>query len=106
MKAWFYGDLVDIKIGMKVLVARCGSGHSYFGEFGKIVKYTENHIVIETESGAIVKTKMNNIGCTVGKAAKNGYSVSIKVDGREEDKNFFHENVRYWNERKLCLEYK
>ena len=43
---------------------------------------------------------------TVGKAAKEGYFVSIKVDGREEDKNFIHESVRYWNEKKLCFEKK
>lgn len=105
MKVWHIGKFVDIEIGQKVLVARCGSGRSYFGEFGKLVRTTKNNLVFETESGAIVKTRIDVLN-TVGKAAKEHYFVSIKVDGREEDKNFFHESVRYWNEKKLCLENK
>ena len=105
MKVWDLGSLIDVEIGQKVLVARCGSGKSYFGEFGKIARTTSKHIVVVTESGAIVKTRIDALN-TVGKAAKEHYFVSIKVDGREEDKNFFHESVRYWNEKKLCLEKK
>lgn len=105
MKVWKLGEFVNVEIGQKVLVARCGSGRSYFGEFGKIAKTTSKHIVVVTESGAVVKTNINTLN-TVGKAAKEGYFVSVNVEGREEDKNFIHQSVRYWNEKKLCLEKK
>lgn len=105
MKVWNLGSLIDVEIGQKVLVARCGSGHTYFSEFGKIARTTNKHIVVITDSGATVKTEIDMLN-TIGKAAKAGYFVSIKVDGREEDKNFIHQNVRYWNEKKLCFEKK
>ncbi len=105
MKVWNFDKFVDVEIGQKVLVARCGSGKTYFGEFGKIERTTNKHIVVITDSGATVKTEIDTLN-TIGKAAKAGYFVSIKVDGREEDKNFIHQNVRYWNEKKLCLEKK
>ena len=105
MKVWNLGGFIDVEIGQKVLIARCGSGHNYFGEFGKLVRTTKNNLVFETESGAIVKTSIDTLN-TVGKAAKEHYFVSIKVDGREEDKNFIHQSVRYWNEKKLCFEKK
>ncbi len=105
MKVWNLGSFIDVEIGQKILVARCGSGHTYFGEFGKIARTTNKHIVVITDSGATVKTEIDTLN-TVGKAAKEHYFVSIKVDGREEDKNFIHQNVRYWNEKKLCFEKK
>ena len=101
MKVWNFGEFVDVEFGQKVLVARCGSGRSYFGEFGKIARATDKHIVVVTDSGAVVKTDMDLN--TVGKAAKAGYFVSLRVDGRED---MIHECVMYWNKKKLCLENK
>lgn len=106
MKVWFYGEWKEIEIGQKVLVAYCGSGKSYFGEFGKFVKTTKSHMVFETESGAIVKTKIDNIHEVIGKAAKENYFVSLAVEGREDDKNFIHQKVRFWNSKKCCFESK
>lgn len=102
MKVWNLGKLVDVKIGQKVLVAKCGSGKSYFGEFGKIARATSKHIVVITDSGAVVKTNIETLN-TIGKAAKAGYFVSLHIDGRED---MIHDNVTYWNEKKLCLENK
>lgn len=102
MKVWNLGKFVDVEIGQKVLVARCGSGKSYFGEFGKIARTTNKHIVVVTDSGAIVKTDIDTLN-TIGKAAKNHYFVSLIVEGRED---MIHQNVRYWNEKKLCFENK
>lgn len=101
MKVWNLGKFVDVEIGQKVLVARCGSGKSYFGEFGKIARATDKHIVIVTDSGAVVKTDMDLNA--VGKAAKAGYFVSLRVDGRED---MIRERVMYWNEKKMCFENK
>ena len=72
-----------------------------FGEFGKIARATDKHIVIVTDSGAVVKTDMDLNA--VGKAAKAGYFVSLCVDGRED---MIRERVMYWNEKKMCFENK
>lgn len=102
MKVWNLGKFVDVEFGQKVLVARCGSGKSYFGEFGKIARTTNKHIVVVTDSGAIVKTDIDTLN-TIGKAAKAGYFVSLHVEGRED---MIHERVMYWNEKKMCFENK
>lgn len=102
MKVWDLGKFVDVKIGQKVLVAKCGSGKSCFGEFGKIARTTSKHIVVITDSGAVVKTNIETLN-TIGKAAKAGYFVSLHIDGRED---MVHNNVTYWNEKKLCFENK
>ena len=102
MKVWNLGKFVDVEIGQKVLVARCGSGKSYFGEFGKIARTTNKHIVVITDSGATVKTEIDTLN-TIGKAAKAGYFVSLRTAGRED---MIHERVMYWNEKKMCFENK
>lgn len=102
MKVWNNGKFVEVEIGQKVLVARCSSGKSYFGEFGKIERVTTKHIVVVTDSGAVVKTEIDTLH-TVGKAAKEGYFVSLIVDGRED---MIHENVKFWNFKKMCFENK
>lgn len=102
MKVWNLGKFENIEIGQKVLVARCGSGHTYFGEFAVLSRTTSRHLVFTTDSGAIVKTSIDNLG-TIGKAAKAGYWVSLNIEGRENDKNFFKQSVHYWDEKKLCL---
>lgn len=106
MKVWNDGKFVEVEIGQRVLVATCGSGRSYFGELGKLDRVTSSHMVFVTDSGAVVKTKVDAYGATlqtVGKAAKNHYFVSLIVEGRED---MIHQNVRYWNEKKLCFENK
>lgn len=105
MKVWFFNECIDIEIGQKVLIARYGSGHSYFGEFGKFERATDSHLVFVTDSGAIVKTERESLN-TIGKAKKAGYWVSTRVEDRENDKNFIKLPVSYWNNKKCCLEYK
>lgn len=103
MKVLNNGKLVEVKLGQKVLVARCGSGRTIFGEFGKLDRVTKNHMVFVTDSGAVVKTAVDNIQQVVGKAAKAGYFVSLITEGRD---NLIHLNVSFWNEKKLCFENK
>lgn len=103
MRVWFNGELENIEIGQTVLVAHCGSGHSYFGEFGKLVKTTKQHLVFETESGAQVKTAIDNLHQVVGKAKTERYFVSLRVEGREEDPNFIQQDVKYWDDKKCCF---
>ena len=100
MKVWTCGKFSKMEIGQKVLVAHCGLGHTYFGEFGTLVKTTKQHLVFETESGAIVKTAIDNLCQVVGKAAKENLFVSINIEGRTEDPNFIHQEVNYWDEKK------
>ena len=102
IKVWDFGKFVDVELGQRVLVAKCGSGKSYFGEFGKIERTTKKHIVIVTDSGAVVKTKIDSLS-TVGKAAKERYFVSLHVDRCED---MIHSKVMYWNEKKACFENK
>lgn len=60
-------------------------------------------MVFVTDSGAVVKTAVDNIQQVVGKAAKAGYFVSLITEGRD---NLIHRNVSFWNEKKLCFENK
>lgn len=62
MKVFAYGRFENLEIGQKVLVARCGSGRSYF--------------------------------------------VSLRIEGRENDKEFMKQRVHYWNDKKAVMEYK
>ena len=91
----------EVELGQKVVVARCCSGHSYLGEFGTITKFLKKHIVITTESGAIVK--VDECFNTVGKAKKENYWASIVIDNRQD---MIQENVKYWNDKKVCFENK
>lgn len=103
MKVWNNGKFEEIKIGQRVLVAHCGSGRTYFGEFGKLAKATKQHLVFITDSGAQVKTAIDNLHQVVGKAKKENLWVSLKVEGREDDENFIHQAVSFWDEKKMCL---
>lgn len=104
MKIWNCGKFEDVEFGRKVLVFKCGSSRTYFGEFGVIDGCTDKHLVIVTDSGAIVKTAIDNIHDVKGKARKEGYAVSLKVDGRKNDPDFILSPVWFWNEKKLILE--
>jgi hypothetical protein len=101
MKIFNCGRFEEIELGQKVLVARCGSGHTIFGEFGTITKFTKTQVVVTTDSGTIVKTDLNLN--TIGKANKNDYFVSTKVSNRD---NLIVSKVHYWNDQKCCMEYK
>ena len=101
MKVIVHGEIKNIEIGQKVLVAKCGSGHTVFGEYGKIDKYLEKQIVIKTCSGSIVKVDYDFN--TVGKAKANNYFVSLAVD---KERDLIVDNVRYWNSKKCCFENK
>lgn len=101
MKIFKYGKWEEVNIGQKVLVARCGSGHTIFGEFGIISRVTKTQIVVITDSGTIVKTDLDLNA--IGKAAKAGYFVSTKIENRD---NLIVSRVHYWNDQKCCMEYK
>lgn len=101
---WNNGGLKEITSEMDYFVGRCGSGRTVFGENAKLVRTTKQHLVFETESGSIVKTEKDTLN-TVGKAKKAGYFVAIgKRD--YESKNIIRNTVRYWNDKKLVMEYK
>lgn len=103
LKVWYNGNSEIVKIGQEVTVFRSGSGLSVFGEKGKIARTTKNNIVIETESGAIVKTEIDTLN-TIGKARKNDYVVSLQ--SIDKFNHIIASKVTYWNEKKLILENK
>lgn len=102
MMVYKFGEAVELDENTEIFVGRCGSGHTVFGERAKFTKALAKHLVFTTESGAIVKTNYNMN--TVGKASKEGYFVGL--GDRTNDENVIHENVRYWNDKKLCFETK
>ena len=97
-------DYIDIEIGQEVTVYRCSGGHSVFGEPAKLHRVNSNHLVFVTESGAEVKTAIDNLFDIRGKAAKAGYGVSLRkfsdFDG------IYHEHIGYWNSKKGCFDKK
>lgn len=96
MRVWNCGKFIEMEIGQRVLVAHCGSGRSYFGEFGRLERTTNRHLVFVTDSGAIVKTAIDNLHHVVGKAVKEHYFVSTNIEGRED---MIHQSVRFWDEK-------
>ena len=103
MRVWNCGKFENIEIGQVVTVFRCGSGLSTFGEKATLTRTTSQHLVFTTESGAIVKTKIDNIQHVVGKAAKD-WAVSTRP--YEDFEHMTHSKVMFWNEKKLCFEKK
>ena len=89
----------NVEVGTRCIVAQCGSGHSYFGEFGTVTKELKNHLVITTDSGSIVK--VNDMFHPVGKFKE--YFASLNIENRND---MIHQRVRAWNSKKLCFEYK
>lgn len=110
MKVWTHTGngcetgFVDMMIGDRVTVFRCGGGHSTFGEPATLTKATAQHLVFTTDSGATVKTKIDNLFATVGKADKAGYCVTRRPF--EDFDHMYRENVRFWNNKKCCFETK
>lgn len=80
MKIYDYGKFENIEIGQKVFIGWCGSGHSVFGEYGTLDRATSRHLVFVTDSGAVVKTKIDNLSVVVGEAAKHFIFVSTRLD--------------------------
>lgn len=103
MKVWNNGTFENMEIGQRVLVAYCSSGRSYFGEFATLTRITARHLVFVTESGAEVKTAADNLSHVVGKAAKEHYWVSTKINARETDPAFIKTPVSFWDEKKRQL---
>lgn len=99
MKVWYDGHWIDMCVGQVVTVFRCGSGRTVFGELATLTRVTKQHLVFTTDSGATVKTQLDNIHATIGRAKDNGYCVSPKtVDAFPY---MIHEEVRYWD-HKTC----
>lgn len=90
---FYFGDWKEIKIGDEVFVGTCGSGRTVFGEHAKLVKILKNHLVFETESKTKVKTKIDNLNHTVGKANEYGYFVSL---GRRDESTFIKTETRFY----------
>ena len=102
MKVWFFNELVNVEIGARFFVGRCGSGKSVFGENATLTRVTNNHMVFTTDSGAIVKTKRDMLHCTIGKAAKEHYLVGFERD-IEADENIIKMPVSYWDDKKCIM---
>ena len=98
-KVWNNGGYIQIAIGDKVTVFRSGGGRSTFGEPGALTRATKQHLVFTTESGAEVKTPIDNISHTVGKAKASRYCVTLRPF--EDFGYMIKENVRYWNNKTL-----
>jgi hypothetical protein len=103
-RLWDCGNNVDITTGDAVTIFRCGSGLMAFGEPGRLARATKQHLIFVTESGAEVKTPIDNISYTVGKAKVEGYCVSLRAF--ESFEHMIKEVVRFWNEKTCEMEKK
>lgn len=92
---------VDMEIGQEVTVFRCSSGHSVFGEKAHLQRTNSQHLIFVTESGAEVKTVLDNLFDVRGKAAKAGYVVSLRKF--DEWDGIYHEHVGYWDSKKMTF---
>ena len=75
MRTFHYGNYINIEIGQEVTIARCGSGHTVFGEPATLARTTKQHLVFTTQSGKTVKCPIDNMSLTVGKAKQAGYFI-------------------------------
>lgn len=80
MLVWSCGKFHNIEIGQKVFVGHCGSGRTVFGEYATLERTTTKHLVFKTESGATIKTAIDNLHQVVGKAGKQGNFVSLVTE--------------------------
>ncbi len=103
-KVWNYGVLTDMQIDQEVTIFRSSSGLSFFGERAYLKRATKQHLIFITESGAQVKTAINNLSEVVGKAKKEGYCVSVRK--YDDIEGIIPEKVKFWNEVKGVFEYK
>lgn len=102
MKVWFCNELVNVELGERFFVGRCGSGRTVFGENATLTKVTNNHMIFTTDSGAIVKTKRDYLSWTIGKAAKEHYWVGFERDIKA-DENIIEMPVHYWDSKKCIM---
>lgn len=93
MKTFHHGDYINIEIGQEVTVARCGSGHTKFGEPALLERTTKQHLVFKTESGQTVKCPIDNMSRTVGKAERAGYFIIVRKF--EDVDNIIHSTVMF-----------
>lgn len=101
MKIWnsVNSKFENVSVGTRCIVARCGSGKSYFGEFGTVTKELKNHLVITTDSGSIIK--VNDSFKPVGKFSE--YFASLRIENRED---MIAQRVGVWNSNKHAFDYK
>lgn len=101
MKMWYNGQNVEVKVGQKVTVFRVGCGRTIFGEAATLTRFTKQHAVFTTESGAIVKTAADNLHRTVGKAKEDGWAISLAAP--EKYPNLIHKDVWFWDSKACKL---
>ena len=94
MKVQNCGKFENIEIGQKVFVGHCGSGHSCFGEYATLERTTTKRLVFKTESGATIKTDIENIHKVIGKAGKQGNFVSLVTE-----RDFIHSPLMVYQKR-------
>lgn len=94
---------VDIEIGQEVTVYRCSSGMSVFGERATLTRTTSRHLIFTTESGSEIKTAIDNLFRIPARMGE--WNVTLKKF--EEFGDHIHKTrVCYWNDKKICMEYK
>lgn len=103
-RIWHGREMINLEIGQEVTVLRCSTGHYKFGEPATLTKITDKHLVFTTESGAIAKTKADNLHHTIGKAEAAGYFVSLR--SFDSFTQMMREKVSYWNSKKRAFENK
>ena len=103
LRIFRYGEFIDIKIGQKFTVARCGSGHTVFGELATLTRITDSQLIFTTESGSIVRANHNLQ--TIGKAKREDYFVSTRLP-ETYGEDFINSRISYWNPKTLKLEHK
>ena len=104
MKIWDSGEWVNIEIGQRVFIGRCGTGLNVYGEFGHFERVTARHAVFVSDSGSVIKTALGNLFLVAG-GFKGRYFVSLRTD-RVEGRDYMRERPSYWNDRKCELCYK
>lgn len=97
---WYAGKHNTLEIGQDVTVFRLGGflRNGMFGEPGKLVKATKQHLVFETESGAIVKTARHNLYDPRGRVSVKG-EYSVKLAKFEDVPGIIRERVSYYDEK-------
>lgn len=100
MKVWYDGKYLEMSIGQEVTIYCChrGSGQA-MGERAILMQITKRHLIFITDSGAVVKTKLDNLHAVVGHAKECGYCVSPKPI--KAFPGIRHEKVRFWD-KKSC----
>lgn len=73
---WWNNQFHSFELGQKVFVGHCGSGRTVFGEYGKLTRITDKHLIFTTDSGKTIKTAADNIYSVSGKAGQQHNFVS------------------------------